>query len=408
MNSTHMTSKFRALCLIAALAVTSITSIARADEEKKNAETFESLLITESCVLKITWEESSSSLNMEVIEALLQSSGVWGTALKESFGEDLSRVHGDVAITLNPLNLDRLKLGQGESITTLAAQLIIKVKGDSTRTIGSNAKPLLKRACDLLEKSIMAFAESTIRTQHERRAQFEEELNRARTQVHKIVTERRAFLERHQASELSHERLAREMRGLEDQLAAMQMNRSVSRARRDAMQEQIANLSEKAKAEPIKRTDLEQLRKIVTIRQEALKVGEAHVNTGHATPNELNNLRIEVAQAAAELARAETEAQRDHARRMHEMGGGFIVEMNHELTKMAIDDADMEAKYKATVERMEKTKAGLKVAEEYEQLGGHRLDIARDRLEMVQRNLADIERRISTSIRPTMTVVGVD
>ena len=92
---------------------------------------------------------------------------------------------------------------------------------------------------------------------------------------------------------------------------------------------------------------------------------------------------------------------------MRESGGDFVIQMNHDPTQMAIDDADMEAKLKATVKMIQELKSALKVAEQYEQLGGHRLDIARDRLENVQRNLAELERRIATTVRPKMTIVGI-
>jgi hypothetical protein len=398
--------------LAAAIVFGSVGPIARADEVDKNNETFESLMIAESCVVKTSWERSSSSLSPEVIEALLQSSGVWGTALRETFGEDLSRIHDNASVGFETLNIDTVKQGQGEMLMTVVARLVIEVENDAStdaiKAIGGDARPLLKRVCELLEQSIIKFAESTIQEQHQQLAQFKAELDQARGQLHRIRSERRAFLDQNQVSDLTHRNLINVLDGLERDRSKMEMDRFVSRARRDAMQEQIARLSQAAKAEPIKRNDLEQFRKIVAIRQEALQHSKDLAEQDLASKGELDAMKIEVAQAEADLARAQQDAEREHAQRMHESGAGFIVEMNHELTKIAIDDADLEAKYTATIERIEKTKAALKVAEEYEQLGGPRLDIARDRLEMVQRNLADLERRISTNKRPTMTVIGAD
>ncbi len=398
--------------LALAIAFCSISPIALADEAEKNDSIFESMVITESCVVKTSWERSSSSLSPEVIEALLESSGVWGTALRETFGKDLSRMHDNVAIGFETLNIDTVKQGQGEVLMTVVARLDVRVENDAINnavgTIDGNAVPLLNRVCELLEQSIIQFAESTIMEQHEQRARLKEELDKARQDVHKILTERRAFREKNQVSELNHRSLTNSLNSLEHERAKLELERAVARARRDAMQEQIAHLSQKAEAVPADRTDIDQLRKIVAIREEALQRAKQSVELGHMQTSELDALGIEVAQAEAQLARAEQDARREHEQRRREMGAGFIIEMNHELTKMAIDDADMEAKYNATTERMEKFRASLKVAEEYEQLGGDRLEIARDRLNMVQRNLADLERRISTTKRPTMTVFGAN
>ncbi len=398
----------KAFCLTAFLALSSIATVIRADETDNSNSVFNAPGAIESCVIKTTWDKGVSSLSPEVIEALLQSSGVWGRAVEEIFGDGNS---GDIfhsEVRLETLNVNAAKHIGGDSLVSLVGRLIVEIETEKGKDVKIKTRILLKRVCDLLQNTMLEFAKDTIRGQHERKAQITEELDRVRGEVHRILTERQAFLDKNDSTELDHRRITQELRELERRKSKMEIERSVAKARRAAMEVQIARLAEEAKVEPIQRTDLAQMQKIIAIRQKALRQAEDLAQQGLTSAAELNQLQIEVAQAEAELARAEADAQREHTNRMREMGGDFIIQMNHELTQMAIDDADMEAKLRATIEMIEKSKSALKVAEQYEQLGGHRLDIARDRLEDVQRNLAELERRIATTVRPKMTIVGIE
>ncbi|HNO77269.1 MAG TPA: hypothetical protein PKN33_04335 [Phycisphaerae bacterium] len=395
--------------LAAWMALACLAPIAQADEADSNNDAiYNEPMAIESCVIRTTWDQGSSSLHPQVIEALLQSSGVWGRAVEEVFGDGKSGRLVHLEARLETLNVSESKHIGGDSLVTLVARLEVEVQTADGHSERAKTKILLKRVCDLLQKSLVEFSEATIMEQHERKAQLEAELNQARTEFHKIMTERQAFREKNNVSDPTYRNLVNLLDSLAHDRDKMELERSVFQARRDAMQEQVARLSKEATQEPVEKPVVEQLRKIVAIRQEALQKTEDMAQTGRISHSELDAIRVEVAQAQAELARAEEDAQRDFAARMHEMGGNFIVDMNHELTRMAIDEADMEAKYKATVERMHNVREALKVSEEFELLGGKRLDIARSRLEDVQRNLAEIERRIETTVRPKMTIIGMN
>lgn len=395
------------VCLAAMVGLINFANVVRADVEEPGDLTFNAHNAIESCIITVTWDKDASSLSPQVIDALLISSGVWPKAFEEQFGDGKSGALNHMMVRLETLDISESRHIGDDKLVTLVARLVVEISTENRKDDRAKTKALLKRICDLLQESMLEFSETSIRGQHERKAQLNEELDRARTDVHRILSERQAFLDQNDSTELDIERITQELRGYERQRAKYEVDRSVSNARREAMEEQIARLTKKAKTEPVETNVLDQMRKIVKIKQEALQHLENMVQAGRASSGELNKMRVEVAMAEADLARAEDDARQQHASRMRETGGDFVIQMNHELTQMAIDDADKEAKHKATIEMIAKLKKALKVAEQYEQMGGHRLDIARDRLEDVQRNLAELEHRIATTVRPKMTIVGM-
>ncbi|NOX57680.1 MAG: hypothetical protein GXP29_02325 [Planctomycetes bacterium] len=394
-----MKSKLSTLFAVVVLSYGLTSPVVMGEKKSGDKSTAKSHVTTESCVLKISWDASASRLNMNVVEALLRSSGVWGKALNETFGEDTAQIRDSISVRLTLLS--GWSKGTFKTSSTIVTRLLIKFEGDP---LGKSGR-LLARVCDNLNKALTAFGESTVVSTHEKRQRYEGELQRARVEVHKILAERQAFLEATQTSELSRKRLLSEFRDLQETKLHLEMTRSVSRARRDAMQEQIARILAESRANPLSQKTIEHFEKVVALRQAALSEAKKLYEANRIRSSDFSELAVSLSEAELELARVRDESIRNSS---NSIGGDLVVDMNRQLTEMAIDDADQEAKHTATLERLERVKASLKVAEEYEQLGGNRLNFARDRLKKIEGDLATIERRISTLIRPTMTVIGAN
>ena len=140
---------------------------------------------------------------------------------------------------------------------------------------------------------------------------------------------------------------------LDAQMLAMQVNELQSqgqktllllegkKARLDAVQRQIATIApeagKKAQDDPVAK----ELREILRLQERALEAAVKHAKQGVVGPAEIDQQKINIARARAELAQRIEDGK-------EKFQGGVLAKLNAELATLAIDVAELEAKLKLT------------------------------------------------------------
>lgn len=226
-----------------------------------------------------------------------------------------------------------------------------------------------------------------------------------------LRSEQRELIER-AGGDPSRESIVERMRDLDHQRQQMEMELHSSQARRNAIEQQIANLAAQWSPALDDSTALARLREHVASEQEDLVILEAQAEEEQrkgssalaAVEREQTRLRIRLEFAKAKL--AEQEAQ------LRMRGGGeMLPELNQQLVHLSIETAELQARLEFVREQLQQIEAKdlLALADRYAQmeLEAH---LAAEAFERASRQADELKTALDNlrDTPPVVTIVGAE
>lgn len=187
--------------------------------------------------------------------------------------------------------------------------------------------------------------------------------------------------------------LVREVQDIEMDLAAMD-------ARRKAIEEQIART--RAELDDRQRNDdiTRELQRILQTNEQLASNLRAMTEAGTVSQAEFVKAQEGVAKARIELARRREELAKA-------AGGGRLGTFGDELSRMAIDAAEAKARLQMLEQRLAETEAQLKQASRFDPKAAQ-IRMAREALEVAERRVVELKRRLAGLEPPVVTVIGAN
>lgn len=276
---------------------------------------------------------------------------------------------------------------------------LLQVIADGDDMIAASEK-LLTSVCERLRKVLLEAHHTEEEQLKARVAVAEEEVNRARRRIEELYLQRREreseagdeSLTPESAMERSRQ-LSAETRKLEMELAGMQ-------ARREALQQRIAEATARVQATVSDEHPMIKAHKakLVALRDELERL-EAKSKAGIAPTNE-------VIAGKANLAMAEAELQHQLDQVRAQAGGEQIGVLNDELADLSVDTTEREARLRFLKEELNKARESLARAHEYDIPVKIELPLARQFYEFARIRLEEFQRQARTIQPPVVTVIG--
>ncbi|RJP37151.1 MAG: hypothetical protein C4547_05850 [Phycisphaerales bacterium] len=334
------------------------------------------------CVFRLSINGKSRLINTDLINELLQSSTIAGAAAVEVLhaSPDIARDAAQVALmeisgeeemfggrvtiigrlvvelSANLAEEGRIRPAAGEYLAAVAERL----QRALTRTYEESTRPVQERLA-----AVRARAEALAREAQAIRAQVE--------QLRKAAGYR----------ELFRDQLMQQLADLETESEQAELELFVQRARREAVEQQIAQISKDVQGHVGGDEIARELARVVELREaevaRLMKLKEMSLAAG------------EIGEAEERLAMARVELLRHRQELARASGGQMLPEFNHDLRRLAIAEAELEARRQMLHVRRDKITSLLDMCEEYERKSEalSRLDDRLDRTRDVEDELAD-------------------
>ena len=368
---------------------------------------------TRSCLIKVSCDPLVLPMGASTLEALLNTTGVVNQAAREVFGDqDFAAFRDRFQVGFSPISGSAAgeSAPPGDMMRTPGAALpgevsphtvfgLLQVIADGDDMIAASEK-LLTSVCERLRKVLLEAHHTEEEQLKARVAVAEEEVNRARRRIEELYLQRREreseagdeSLTPESAMERSRQ-LSAETRKLEMELAGMQ-------ARREALQQRIAEATARVQATVSDEHPMIKAHKakLVALRDELERL-EAKSKAGIAPTNE-------VIAGKANLAMAEAELQHQLDQVRAQAGGEQIGVLNDELADLSVDTTEREARLRFLKEELNKARESLARAHEYDIPVKIKLPLARQFYEFARIRLEEFQRQARTIQPPVVTVIG--
>jgi hypothetical protein len=298
---------------------------------------------------------------------------------KEARGRELAVMWGGIN-----LGADGAPLGEDASMGNLS----IVVAGEK-RLDDAQLQTLWDESRLAMQRSLRVVQQRTLNAQLAQLERQHIQLDKQRQQTHAKLDDAIHRLETLDGSNNSQEQIEQQLGAAVNLLRQIQLDRVGLDARRTAIDERTDYLRESAKAETEADPVISELRKIVDIREQQLaRANQLADGAGTVTRAEVQQVAAELAQARIELLRAQRAAS-DNA------SGAILQELNNELSKLFVQDAELKARGRALEETVEELSAQASVAVRAEIAGLQQsVKSLRERLASIDDETAKLENKI--------------
>jgi acetolactate synthase small subunit len=176
----------------------------------------------------------------------------------------------------------------------------------------------------------------------------------------------------------SPEQLRNQLESARNTLSELALHRVSAEARREAIVARIDELRGKSEDAAASDPLIEELEKIVAIRERQLQAVRDLREAGTIPTDAISDAETEMANARVELLKARRAAMADAA-------GGVVQELNNELSRLIVQLAEIDARSKAVHEQVEKLRAATSVS------NTTRAEQLTRKLMLLQRRVAELE-----------------
>jgi len=223
------------------------------------------------------------------------------------------------------------------------------------------------------------------RKQSVARAQLEFDLQqRMAEEVNRQLSQIRATLrDLSGRSDVSPKTLTGALSSMDDELQRLQIERLSKDARRQALEEQIAELTERVQKRIESDPIATELKKVVDAREESVATLKKMYESGTSSRAELTQAVAQAAEAKAKL----LQQQRDASAAA---GGTSLEAFNRELMTLSIDAKELNTKTKYLEERLPRLRQAVELLDEYTRID-QRAKEMNGSLDVVTRNLQDAQ-----------------
>ncbi|MDY0358069.1 MAG: hypothetical protein RBR19_19470, partial [Sedimentisphaerales bacterium] len=194
--------------------------------------------------------------------------------------------------------------------------------------------------------------------------------------------------------------LAAHRRDLSNQIRNLEMQMAGREARRQAIEEQIAQTSYEAERKLAQDTVTKEFETLVQMIEMRLSQVRKEVDAGRLPQSELTQAQENLTRARIELAKRQEELTKD-------VGGGRLDSLNSELSQMAIETAEQRARLEVFRTQLDETQRRLARASAFDPQAA-RLRTAQQALSIAERQIAELTNRRVQLQRPSVTVMAAD
>ncbi|MBN1489465.1 MAG: hypothetical protein JXA69_06055 [Phycisphaerae bacterium] len=390
-----------------------------------------------SCLIKVTCDPTVLPLNRDIVEMLLKSAGVGNEAFRNVFGSE------DFAFTLRfgrltaaaepgtgvappaetPLDgmspgmggMGMMGSGGGGMMAGAGYGMPARTPiGDASYRLGTNsvvgqlavtvdllegAEEFMAAVCDRLETALIN-AHNAEEEQARRRVEAaDHEVELARTRLDELQKMRRAYSTEAGQQDLAREAVLDRDRALTQELQELEMRMAGERARREAIEKQIAESGARATQETEQDLMAKALEQKLKANREQLENLRKLAAAGRVPHQEVAEAETQAVMIQAELAERRSAAAR-------EAGGERLNRLNAELAELSISSAECEARLRVAREKAERMKELLTKADEYERSVLWELPLVRQAYEQARVRQEELARWLRTLQPPSVTVIG--
>jgi archaellum component FlaC len=296
------------------------------------------------------------------------------------------------AIGLRAVGLAFMGANVGDDIGVYNLMISYVVKDDHEWEDADDARllELWEEARKEVERALRALQQTAVEG---RRSRLNERERRLDVQRHNATVELSEALNRMEelgagdyvAAGGSQQQLEQQLAESVTLLRQLDLDRVSLVARRAAIEERVDELREAAGRDLETDPVVEQLEKIVQIREEQLAATRTLHDVGQAVATELKAVEYELAQARIELFKAERAA-------VEQAHGAILRDLNDELSKLFVDAAELNARIEAlgqiVAELRERTSVEVRVETATLEM---QVNSLRERLSHVESELADLD-----------------
>lgn len=363
------------------------------------AATSQPMATAAQCVLKITRGTGLTAISPEVISVLLNSVSVKGKTLRDVLNVAPGGNDGFVDINFEFLSDVSLN-GPFQGADAVLCRLEIEYVDDPS-TYARGADEFLRVLVEHLADVLKDAGKSEFKMMEERAQITKAERMRVEHQLREIQALHQALIEEAGRTDLERDSILSEQHDLEEQIAESELELAGYSVRRQAIEAQIARISEmmgkSAPSDPM----LEALQKVVEVREQQFRGVQTQFKAELVSSNDLANAETELASARAEL----WQYQRELAERS---AGGSLAELNAELNRMTISEAETKGNLQLRQERLRamKDRKLLELSDRYEREVRIQREVAEDAFEEALRRQDEIERLQNAWRPPVVTVIG--
>lgn len=341
-----------------------------------------------SCLLKITTDTDVLLLNSQAIDYLFKSSGVRDRAAREVLGLSLDQATDKRLLTLNVLH----QAETGEPVSE--RQILVMLEVATIEGAKPAAREFMTAVITNFRNAVGEASRSEFQRLEEQIQLTDREVQLAEEELAKTQAEAMAISQQ----DLSTEGLRTSITGITSQLQAIQMDKATKEAYRQALAERISQIRIETEKSLNEDMIASELRQIIERRLVELMNVRKMVDSGRATPMELNAEEDKLAQAKIELARRREELAKAGS-------AATLGQLTGELATMTLDSAQAQAREKQLNIQLEQARDLLGRAGDYERMT-LKLSVAKRNLQEALMQNDRARQRARMFHGPSVSVIG--
>lgn len=395
--------KTRIMCIILSVALVSgITDIAQAAKpttQPADADKTISNTRHASCVLKISYDPTVLPLNSDTITRLIFSTGVLNSITDELMGLPDNHINGKEAVgpnfrVLEPKTRYKSRLDQELLIGTL----YVAIRHDDAKPI---AKEIMAAICERLEKILNEVSKPEKNKLSRQLNDAHRDSQQFASEFESLQTTRNNLCQEAGQSDLSRDSILEKSKKLENEKQLLEMELAGKKARRDAIQQQIAKVGKTKMAKPAKaETD----RILSDMRKQEEKLRELQTVAGKSKGHpEYKTIKKKI-----DLLRDQIPPPLAPRRYDANKSGEVVLlsKLNEELAMLSIETAEKQARLKFINDRLVKIKDLLGMADKYEREVALQLPLIKKSYETATLRAQELEQHLHNFKPPQVTVIG--
>jgi hypothetical protein len=344
-----------------------------------------------SCMVRISSDREILPLDAETISALAQTSSL-RTAVVQAVAGDVDGPD-ELMIVFQPLGR--------QTPWALQGRVAIELRNPSAGWSQEVAENALRATCEHLQRALQNVFQAEREQITQRRQAAQASLEAARERLERLHAMRNAFFAEAGWADLNRDVIANQARNLQDQIREAEMRLMTMNARQQAIQAQIAEIGKRAEQAAASDPVIDELQKALQIRQREAERFQVLFERGEVSDSELSDAMASIPRLRAEIAE-----RREHA--IHEHGGNLLGDLNQELSRLAVDRAELEAHLASLHQQMEQMDAAklMDLADRYEREVEINLDLAEHSVRQAAQQAAEIEQVAAQLREPSVVIFG--
>ncbi len=350
-----------------------------------------------SCVIRVESNLPWLPLNDNTLRGLVQSSGISGTVAQAALGEA-----GDEGLefdaTFQALNRTGDERGSARvGSDMLIGQIEVMLRG--AKADSALAERYLAETCKQLMRVIEEQARADVAAQGERMKAADAAVAAATKHYAELQAQRDAMVIEFGGVGLSTEEVRGQLANRANEHREIQSRLSATEAEREAITRLIAEseamVANRLREDPV----LEELSRIVALREADMKRLEDLLKAGTASDSDLNDSVARLAEARIEMARRREEVARG-------VGEERLTQLNQQLARLPIESGELQARLGSVAGDMDRLQKALPMVARFEREIRLPLEAAEGSLGQTIRARDELRARLDSARPPQITILG--